>query len=1071
MAVAGIFIVTGCSSGDSEVYDGAEPLPEVVDYNLHVRGIMSDNCYSCHGPDEAAREAELRLDTEEGAFQPLTVTEGEYAIVRGKPEESELYRRIISTDPDYKMPSPSSNLSLSDREIAILRRWIEQGAEYKPHWSFIPPEKTDPPRVDNPEWAANPIDKFVLAKLEQNALTPSPEAGKEKLLRRVSFDLTGLPPTVEELNDFLADESPEAYEKVVDRLLASGAYGERMAMEWLDVARYADTHGYQDDGPNEMWPWREWVIRAFNRNMPFDQFTTWQLAGDLLPDATREQKLATGFGRVHQQSQEGGIIGEEYRVEYVADRVNTTSKAFMGITLQCARCHDHKFDPVSINEYYEFAAFFDNINEAGQIPNEGVSGPTVLLPDEETDKMIDYLKNQIAGQEQALEEMQAEKRQEFRRWLSRLERGGVNRLESNGLIAHLDLNELHGDSIVTVEASEAETGRITGELRLAEGKIDGALEFSHSHYINLGRDFAQFERTDPFSFSFWIHPSEVTREVPVLVKTGDIFIAYRGYDVSLFENRVSLRLIHGWPYNSIQALTETPLKTDEWSHVTVVYDGSSRASGIKIYVNGEKQKTRIEQDNLFKNIVISEDAWYSGQEFLIGHRNSFEDLRYEGLKLDEIRIFDRRLSGAEALVLAGRDELPELLAGSPDEMNPYQESILFDHYLLHFDRDIKENREKLRELRGELGSLTDTLREVMVMEERLNPRQTYVRERGHYNQLGEEVDPGVPESILEFPDDLPRNRLGLARWILHPDNPLTSRVIVNRYWQMLFGEGLVDTPDDFGNQGSMPSHPKLLDWLAVDFRENGWDVKRLLRQMVMSATYRQSSKTPPELREKDPKNRLLARGPRYRLPAEMIRDNALVASGLLVRKIGGPSVKPYQPDGLWAETTSGRHLTEYIPDEGDSLYRRSLYTFWKRTSPPPGMTTFDAAMRSHPTVKRGHTSTPLQALNTLNDPQYVEASRLLAERMIKEGGENLEEQIIHAYLAATSRVPEDREIRILVDLYQEELKSYQEEPERADSLLSVGKYPVDDTLDGPELAARTLIASTILNLDETITKE
>lgn len=1069
-----VFVVTpilmfqGCSS-ENDSFSG-DPLPDVVDYNQHVRGIMSETCFTCHGPDEAAREAELSLHTQEGAFAPLESDESLYAIVPGEPHESEFYKRLASEDPNYMMPPPTSNLSLTDREIAILERWIEQGAEYKPHWAFIPQEQQKLPEVTNNGWPVNEIDKFVLAKIEKEGMEPSPKADREKLLRRVSFDLTGLPPTVEELDDFLNDKSPDAYEKAVDRLLASDAYGERMATEWLDVARYADTHGYQDDGPNDMWPWREWVINAFNRNMPFDQFTTWQLAGDLLPDATREQKLATGFGRVHQQSQEGGIIGEEYRVEYVADRVRTTGTAFLGMTMQCARCHDHKYDPISIKEYSQFAAFFDNINDAGQIPNEGASGPTILLPDEQTKQTIAYLQEQIEEQKEQYQQIRQDKADDFSQFYDDWDRLG--RPETNGLVAHLDLNEIQGDSIVAVHESETEFARVTGRLHPVDGQINRGLEFSHSNYLNLGRNFAQFERTDPFSFSFWVNPSEENSEVPVLVKTGAIFIGYRGYDVSLFENKVSMRLIHGWPFNSIQVITENKLDTDEWSHVAVSYGGSSKAEGIDIYINGKKQPVHTEQDNIFKNIVIPKDAWYSGQDFLVGYRNSFEDLRYEGLKLDDIKIFERQLTPAEALVLAGRgSEVREWFAFEDEELHESQKEILFEHYLLQKDAQTEAWFNRIRDLREELSVVTDSVREVMVMEERLNPRTSYIRKRGLYDQLGEEVQPGVPTSILEFSEEFPQNRLGLAQWILHPDNPLTSRVIVNRYWQMLFGTGLVDTPDDFGNQGSMPSHPKLLDWLAVEFRQGGWNLKSLLKTIVMSATYQQSAKTTPEMRQSDPSNRLLARGPRYRLPAEMVRDNALAVSGLLVQKIGGPSVFPYQPPGLWAETTSGRHLTEYTPDDGDGQYRRSLYTFWKRTSPPPGMTTFDAAMRSHPVVQREATSTPMQALHTLNDPIYMEASRQLAERMMREGGQTLADQITFAFRAATSRRPNDRELKLLTDLYEEELRTYSDEPSLAGRLLSVGESSVDSELDSVNLAARTMVASAIFNLDETLTKE
>ncbi|MEX2640288.1 MAG: DUF1553 domain-containing protein [Balneolales bacterium] len=1062
-----VFILSGCSEGDE--YADELNIPEVVDFNHDVRGILSESCFACHGPDAMARETELRLDTEEGAFIALGDDEDYYAIVPGKPHESDLYKRIISDDPDYAMPPEDSNLNLSKREIALLKKWIEQGAEFKPHWSFIPPEKAAPPPVEDEQWIQNPIDHFILARLEDRDMAPSPRTDRETLLRRVSFDLTGLPPTLEDLDRFLSDRSPDAYEKAVDRLLASPAYGERMAMEWLDVARYADTHGYQDDGPNEMWPWRDWVIDAFNRNMPFDQFTTWQLAGDLFPEPTLEQKLATGFNRVHMQSQEGGIVEEEYRVEYVAERVYGTATAFMGLTMQCARCHDHKFDPISEKEYYRFSAFFNNVDDRGQIPNKGAAGPTILLPDSAARQQIDYLKSAITEQEQNLRLLREAGTEGFGRWQPTSVK--AFRPEDHGLVAYLSMDAVQGDTAVAAQGSE-DPARISGTLLEVEGTMGGALEFEKGNHINLGRKIALFERTDPFSFSFWINPSDTSREVPVLVKTGSIHIGNRGYDVSLFENRLSLRLSHGWPFNALQVKSVDTLPTNVWSHITVTYDGSSRAGGVTFYINGDTMEAVTLHDNLFKKILIDpEEPRYGGQNLLIGERSSFEDIRYKGLRLDEIKIFGRRLSAAEVLVLAGRGELSEILALAPEQYTDRHKELLLDHYLLRHNADYTSYLDKLQALRIEESNLTDTLREVMVMRERIIPRPSFIRMRGQYDNLGEEVDPGVPGAVLEFGDDLPQNRLGLARWLLSADNPLTSRVLVNRYWQLFFGQGIVDTPDDFGNQGSMPTHPHLLDWLAVTFRENGWNMKELHKMMVLSETYRQSSVVRPELVEKDPQNKLLARGPRYRLPAEMVRDNALVASGLIVDQVGGPSVKPYQPEGLWQETTSGRHLTDYVQDHGDSLYRRSLYTFWKRTSPPPGMTTFDASIRSHPEVKRQHTSTPLQALHTLNDPIYVEASRMLAERMMKEGGQSLGDQITFAFRAATSRKPSERELEIVKALYEEELRSYQAEPERSAALLSVGEYPLDETLDTTELAARTMVASTILNLDKTITKE
>lgn len=1065
-----VFFSSACSS-ENEQFAG-DPIPEVIDFNFDVKPILSDRCFACHGPDEAAVEANLQLTTEELAYAALGEDKDRYAIVPGDPHESELYNRIISDEPDFMMPPPASNLSITDREIAILKRWIEQGAEYKKHWSFIPPEKPGLPDVENEEWPQNEIDYFVLNKMEEMEFSPSERASKEKLIRRVSFDLTGLPPTVNEVNDFVSDDSPDAYEKVVDRLLASKAYGERMATEWLDVSRYADTHGYQDDGPNHMWPWRDWVIEAFNENMPFDQFTTWQIAGDMLPNATREQKLATGFNRVHMQSQEGGIVDEEYRVEYVADRTNTTGSAFLGMTMECARCHDHKYDPISQKEYFQFSAFFNNVNDAGQIPNEGMAGPTILLPDSEADKQIKYLEEEILRQERELKQYTANRSDGFSQWLDSGVAEQSLQPAEDGLVTHVDFNSIVDGQVMEL-VGDSLTGRVKGELPIRDGVDGNAFEFNKGNSIDLG-DIATFERTEPFSLSIWVNPSDTTAgsEAPVIVKMGMIFIGYRGYDLTLLENKVSVRLVHGWPFNSIKVTTSDALPLDQWSHIGVTYDGSSKADGIKIYVNGNRWEAEIFQDNLFKNIAIGEEQkTYPYQNFLVGERNSFEKIEYTGLKLDELKIYNRRLSQAELMAMAGSDDLPALMADSPDLQNEYREEILAEHYLLHQDETYRRYFDELLQLRVQKSQVTDTLREVMVMGERIQPRDTYVLDRGLYDQRGEKVEANVPKSIMDFPSDLPRNRLGLAQWLVSEENPLTARVIVNRYWQMYFGNGIVDTPGDFGNQGSLPTHPELLDWLAVTFRESGWNLKALHKNIVMSSTYQQSAVMTEEKLAADPSNKYLARGPRFRMSAEMIRDNALAASGLLVEKVGGPSVKPYQPEGLWKEKTSGRYLPEYIQDHGDSLYRRSLYTFWKRTSPPPFMTTFDAPGRSHMALQRGKTSTPLQALFTLNDPQFVEASRLLAERMMTEGGENLESQISFAFKAATARTPKEQEIQLLSELYREEFEAFQAEPARADSLLGVGEYPVDNNLDTTQLAAGTIVASTILNLDETITKE
>ncbi|MDR9410736.1 MAG: DUF1549 domain-containing protein, partial [Balneolaceae bacterium] len=724
-----ILFSSACNS-ENEQFAG-DPIPEEIDFNFDVKPILSDRCFACHGPDEAAVEANLQLTTEELAYAALGEEKDRYAIVPGDPHDSELYKRITSDEPDFMMPPPTSILSITDREIAILKKWIEQGAEYKKHWSFIPPEKPGLPDVDNEEWPQNEIDYFVLNKMEEMEFSPSERASKEKLIRRVSFDLTGLPPTVNEVNDFISDDSPDAYEKVVDRLLASKAYGERMATEWLDVSRYADTHGYQDDGPNHMWPWRDWVIEAFNENMPFDQFTTWQIAGDMLPNATREQKLATGFNRVHMQSQEGGIVDEEYRVEYVADRTNTTASAFLGMTMECARCHDHKYDPISQKEYFQFSAFFNNVNDAGQIPNEGMAGPTILLPDSEANQQITYLEEQIQKQERELEKYTTTKSGGFSQWMN----SGVGEQSlqpaDDGLVTHVDFNSIEDGQIMEL-VGDSLAGQIKGELPIRDGVDGKALEFNKGNSIDLG-DIATFERTEPFSLSIWVNPSDTTAgsEAPVIVKMGMIFIGYRGYDLTLLENKVSVRLVHGWPFNSIKVTTRDALPLNQWSHIGVTYDGSSEAGGIDIFVNGNHWDSEIFQDNLFKNIAIGEEQkTYPYQNFLVGERNSFEKIEYKGLKLDELKIYNRRLSQAEMMALAGSEDLPALMAGSPDLQDQYRDQILAEHYLLREDETYRQYFDELLQLRVQKSQVTDTLREVMVMGERIQPRDTYVLDRG-----------------------------------------------------------------------------------------------------------------------------------------------------------------------------------------------------------------------------------------------------------------------------------------------------------------------------------------------------
>lgn len=764
-----VLVVYGCNTGVQTSETTANNdingrIPDKIDFTFHVKPILSDRCFKCHGPDKNAIEGGLSLNKAEDAYMALGKNKDHYAIVPGDVEKSELVNRLYTTDESLMMPPPESNLTVTKYEKEILKKWIEQGAEYKEHWAFIAPEKPIVPKTSNTTWAQNEIDQFVLSQLEQKGLEPNEKATKEKLLRRVFFDLTGLPPSVEQINNFVHNDSPNAYEEIIDSLLNTVDYAEHMSAEWMDIARYADTHGYQDDFERIMWPWRDWVIHAFKENMPYDQFVTYQLAGDLMPNANAEQVLATGFNRNHKITFEGGVIPEEYRIEYVEDRAVTFGTAFLGLTFECARCHDHKYDPISQKNHFELFSFFNNIDELGLTP------------------------------------------------------GGA-------------------------------------------GKIPK-------------------------------------------------------------------------PYMTIT----------------------------------EKEK----------NGVLS-----------------FVQLQKSTMK-----------------------EVP-----------------------------------------------------VMVMNEMEEIRPSYILNRGVYDQPTTQVFPNTPESILPYPEEYPKNRLGLAKWLFHEDNPLTARVTVNRYWQRMFGTGLVASSFDFGNQGSLPTHPELLDFLAIKLKEEGWDTRKILKYMALSATYQQSTKVSKDLQELDPENRLLARAPRLRLTAELIRDQALKISGLLNPEVGGPSVKPYQPAGIWEATTGGGggSTATYITSTGKDLYRKSLYTFWKRTVPPPSMMTFDAASRDLCTVKRQETNTPLQALVLLNDPQIIEASRLIAKNAIDRNKE-IGDQIKYIFKLATSRTPDEEELSMLNNYYNSMLQKVDEEGIDPQDYLSIGDFEIDSSYSKKQLAALALTAHTILNLDETITR-
>jgi len=1046
-------------------------LPAQVDFNFHIKPILSDRCFACHGPDANKREGNLRLDTEAGAFAALDSLGKRHAIVAGDLGRSELFGRITTKDPELMMPPPNSNLKLSEAEVALLARWIDQGAKWKEHWSFTAPQKPELPVVKAKDWVKTPLDQFVLKRLEDKSLQPAPEAPKETLLRRAAFDLTGLPPGVAEVDAFLKDTSPDAYEKAVDRLLASPHYGERMAVEWLDLARYADSHGYQDDGMRNSWPWREWVINAYNRNLPYDRFITWQLAGDLMPEPTKDQLLATSFNRNHSQTQEGGVVDEEYRVEYVADRTNTFGKAFLGLTVECARCHDHKYDPISQKDYYSLSAFFNNNHDAGIIPYNGEASPTLILPDSAAEEKLKFLREQIAPLEKTLQP--ATHGEPFERWLADAEKSPeAFSTRPAGLLGWFAFEEPQKEEALKNKVKGKLKGKITGDLSNKPVVVEGKRGKARKFIGDAGMEFTEelnFDRHQPFSLSIWVNVLKEGEQGMIMGKSNGEFEGFRGYRLVLNKNNtLSVSLSYVWPANCIDLMTTNKLTTNRWHHVALTYDGSSQASGVQLFLDGREAPRTVLADNLHKSLLYGEKKtnWYK-RPFEMG---TFFQGSIRNVAVDEFMAYSRQLAPAEVKELSGENGyISGLLRLPRTQRTDAQTRDLFGYYLLNFDQAYARQLAALTKLRDEENQLLTDQPEVMIMQERPVKLPTYLLDRGAYDAPKERVNPNTPAKLVAFDRKQPANRLGLARWLLDKNHPLTSRVTVNRFWAMCFGKGLVSTVDDFGNQGTMPTHPELLDFLAVQLMESGWDVKAFMKMLVTSATYRQSSVPSPPALAADPDNALLSRGPSFRLSAEQIRDNALAASGLLVRKIGGPSVYPYQPAGIW-EALATRNATSYKQGEGDDLYRRSLYTVWKRSSPPPSMMNFDAPDRYLCVVKRQKTATPLQSLVLMNDPQFVEAARKLAERMMREGGDAPEARISYAYKALTSRAPRPGELNLLKQLYSEELTDFAKDPKKIKELLQTGASKWDTSLPPAELAACTMVATTVMNFDEFVMK-
>ena len=1245
-----------------------------LNYNLDIRPILSDNCYACHGPDANTRQANLRIDTKEGAFSEPS---GYPVIVPGKPEESELHLRIISNDDHYRMPPADFNKTLTPAQIEAVTQWIREGAKWEEHWAFTTPVRPTPPEVKNGDWVRTPIDAFILSRLEKEGLQPANEADKRTLIRRLSLDLTGLPPTREEIHEFLADDSPDAYEKVIDAFMAKPEYGEHLGRFWLDVARYGDTHGLHLDNYREMWPYRDWVIKAFNQNMPFDQFTTEQLAGDLLPEPTLEQKIATGFNRCHVTTSEGGSIDEEYYVQYAIDRADTTSTVWMGLTVGCAQCHDHKYDPITQKEFYQLYAYFNNITEKAMDGNRKDSPPVVKLPTPEQEAELAAFDEQIAeldAQAKApipeIDATQIAWENRIPHWTtlkptSLYSKGGATlevlednsilvsgnnpeqetyeviveippgnqwsavRLEGltheslpesgfgrsdNGNVVLTDFalfiapaveddaapteegsnndaeTQVEGETTIDVD-TEAETGSApaadadteveTGSTPTVDVDADAQTEGTLTGDASVEGETENTDTDDPWTRIKVVHAwadheqalgennldGIVANAIDDKPETGwaldrqsenrqAIFLVAAPFGME-GGNRLKVRLKHEYDLRHKQlgrfrlALTDTTTIYPIGSKITLgdwhaagpftaehgnlafyqAYEPETKDvnTGDTFEVNGktikwEKQTHWV--DEQVHNDIVGENSatyisrtitsvtqqkallyigsndalkvWMNGTELLAKNvqRDAAADQEQMQVNLKPgnntllLKVvnysgpsgFYFRIESAPPMVPANIVDI----AGMPrGERETAQTEQIRDFYRQNItpDKSINENTKRafadlktlfadLSEVQGKRDTLDASVTTTLVMQEREEPRGAYVLARGEYQHREEQVYPQTPAVLSPLPEDTAPNRLGFAKWLLSPEHPLTARVTINRFWQNVFGTGIVKTSEDFGTQGIPPVHPELLDWLATEFVASGWDIQAMLKLMLTSATYRQSAQVTPEKLERDADNELLSRSPRYRLDAEIVRDNALALSGLLYTKIGGPSVKPPQPDGLWkAVGFTGSNTDTFVKDTGaDKIYRRSLYTFWKRTAPPPQMNILDAPSREACTIRRERTNTPMQALMLMNDPQFFEAARAFAERTIKEGGETVEARIAYIFEAATARLPKPKEEALLLETFQAHYQELEANPEAAKELIAVGESPPDETLDAVEVAAWTMIANLILNLDEVLNK-
>ena len=1036
----GAFIVS--VSGADNSPPKQTPGEAKIDFNRDIRPILSNNCFFCHGPDEKHRGGDLRLDTRAGAFN---VTDGTAALVPGNLKESALIQRILATDADERMPPADSGKTLKPAEIELLKQWVQQGAAWQEHWAYLKPERAPIPAVKLASWPRNEIDAFVLSRLEQAGITPASEADHRTLIRRLYLDLLGLPPTAAEVDAFVNSKDPKAYEKLVDHLLASPQYAERMTLTWLDLARYADTNGYSIDGGRHMWLWRDWVIDAFHKNKPYDQFITEQLAGDLIPDASPWQKVATGFSRNHMITHEGGTIPEENLVNYTVDRVKTTSEVFMGLTMGCAQCHDHKYDPITMKDFYQFFAYFNTLEDKGLDGNFGInSGPKIKAKTE-----ISFAATELKALEQEVTQIQSRLNHPNEARLVEWEKEARQELAQRG--KDLKLHELE-----VIKVSDPNT-RTDFEIS-EEGHVLALTPSGRSPSISL-KIKPGAEKLNGLRIVFY--PNEkmprgsIGHGKPESLEGGFLLTSFAVSGTSVPSDQVDL-------YAMLKVANITASASHPDYPVEDCLDPRDHTGWSPAPQNQSQQNLTVTFDRPYETknapyltvmLVWGDGKFRYGQQLMAG------DYKIFGMSgVDD---------GTNIPV-----EIQKILSVPQAERDARQTAALKLYYS-QIAPEFKNLWYQLANLKERRQMLTDEF-ETMVMDTAQKPRDTFILNRGQYDQPTEKVSTGVPGFLPGLPEKTPANRMALAQWLTARENPLTTRVAVNRFWEMLFGQGIVSTSADFGSQGDPPTHPELLDWLAVEFYESGWDVKHIMKKILMSATYRQSSAGTPELWKEDPQNRLLARGARFRLQAEAIRDATLKVSGLLVERVGGASVNPYQPEGLWREVShygsSPATAQVFVQDHGEKLYRRSMYTYWKRTVPPPNMQTFDAPNREVCLISRARTNTPLQSLVLLNDVQFVEASRNYAERIMKEGGADIDVRIQFAFKEALGRLPEAWEVETAKAAYLRELKNYQSNAGAAHALLSQGESDHDAALAPAEVAAWTAVASMIFNTYEFITR-